>query len=106
MVPADEMAPATGTPPAVTMNVAAAIVAEFMASLKVTEIVDVVETFVEPSIGTTAVTVGGVVSGADAVVKDDVKLAAMALPALSMTPVVTVTVYRVAAARLAEGVKV
>ncbi len=41
-----------------------------------------------------------------AVVNVDVKLAAIALPATSVTPVVTVTVYTVPAARLAAGVNV
>ena len=44
-----------------------------------------------PFDGLTALTVGGVVSGADDVVKDDVKLADMTLPATSITPAVTVT---------------
>ncbi len=43
---------------------------------------------------------------AAAVVNVDVKLAAMGLPATSVTPVVTVIVYTVPAARLAAGVNV
>jgi hypothetical protein len=74
------------------MKVAALIVDELMASLNVMETVAVVGTFAAPFAGLTALTVGGVVSGAGDVVKDDVKLAAMALPATSITPVVTVTV--------------
>ncbi len=74
------------------MKVAALIVAGFMASLNVIETVPAVGTFAAPFAGLTAVTVGGVLSGAGDVVKDDVKLAAMALPATSITPAVTVTV--------------
>jgi len=45
-------------------------------------------------------------AGAIAVVNVDVKLAAIALPATSRAPVVTVTVCSVPPARLAEGVNV
>jgi len=74
------------------VKVAAFIVDEFMASVNVTAIAAVVGTFVAPFAGLTALTAGGVVSGADEVVKDDVKLADMPLPATSITPAVTVAV--------------
>jgi len=51
-------------------------------------------------------TVGGVVSGAIAVVKLHEKLLAIAAPDRSRTPVVTVTVMSVLAGRLALGAKV
>ena len=82
------------------------IVDEFIASLNVTETVEVVPTFVAPFAGLTVLTTGGVVSGAAAVVNVDVKLAARALPATSFTPVVTVTVYVVPTVRLPDGVNV
>jgi len=74
------------------VKVAALIVDEFMASVNVTATVAVVGTFAAPFAGLTALTVGGVVSGADDVVKDDVKFADMTLPATSITPAVTVAV--------------
>jgi hypothetical protein len=45
-------------------------------------------------------------AGAIAVVNVDIKFAAIALPATSRAPVVTVTVCSVPPARLAEGVNV
>jgi hypothetical protein len=56
--------------------------------------------------GETDETVGGVVSAAPLVVKLQVKLARKWLPAASVTPVVSMAVYCVLAARLANGVKV
>ena len=56
--------------------------------------------------GDVADTVGGVVSGTAPVAKFQVKLAASALPAEFVAPVVIVAVYGVLAASGAEGVKV
>jgi hypothetical protein len=57
-----------------------------------------------PLAGEVEVTVGGVVSGAAAVVKRQVKLAPSALPAESVTLDATTAVYCVLGARAAEGV--
>ena len=60
------------------------IVAGSIASLNVAVTAVVVATPVAPLVGDTLVTVGGVVSGV-AVVKDQLKLLASALPAVSFT---------------------
>ena len=65
-----------------------------------------IATAVAPLAGTVALTIGRVVSGVAPVVKVQPKLAASALPAKSLAPVVTVAVYAVRGARLAAGVKV
>ena len=56
--------------------------------------------------GMVEITVGGVVSGAAAVVKVQMKLFASASPARSVVPVVIVAVYTVLDAKLAAGVNV
>ena len=61
---------------------------------------------VAPLAGTVAVTIGRVVSRVAPVVKVQTKLAASALPAKSLAPVVTVAVYAVRGARALAGVKV
>ena len=68
-----------------------------------------IDTFVEPVVGVTETIVGGVVSGgggAAAVVNDHGYGAAKALgvSASSVSPVVKVTVYAVAKARLESGI--
>ena len=84
--------------------------AESISSLKVAVTTVLAATSVVPSRGSTAVTVGGVVSpeGA-AVVNDHVEVAARALPAESVTPPVppsTLAVYVTELARGTEGVNV
>lgn len=76
----------------------------FIASEKTTDIVEVSATPLAPLTGEVASTFGGVVSGTEAVVNLQVKLAASALPAASFAAVVMVAVYWVEPARLAEGV--
>jgi hypothetical protein len=88
-------------------NVAVEIVAGSIASLKVAVTAVVVATAVAPTIGETAVTAGGVVSGV-AVVNDHVTLVASALPATSLArgsvaPPFTVTVYVAEGAKAADG---
>jgi hypothetical protein len=63
-----------------------------IASLNVAVMGAVRLTPVAPLAGTIAVTVGGVVSAAAAVVNDHDLAAAMALPAVSVTPTLTVAV--------------
>ncbi len=58
------------------------------------------------SAGTTEITVGAVMSGAAAVVNDQVLLTAMALPARSLTPLVIVALIRLAYGSGRSGVKV
>jgi hypothetical protein len=82
--------PATEPPPPVSVNVEVVIVVEFIASLKVAVTGEVIATPVEPDAGVTAVTVGGV---AATVVNVHESLAASAVPAESVTPVVMVAVY-------------
>ncbi len=62
------------------------MVADSIASLKVAVTVVPVLTPVAPLAGDVEVTVGGVVSAAAVVVKDQVTLLASALPATSLTP--------------------
>jgi hypothetical protein len=76
-----------------------------IASLNVAVTVVVLLTPVAPLAGVMAVTVGGVVS-LETVVNDQVRLAAMALPAASLTPVLTVAVKVVGPVSAAVGVKV
>ena len=95
-------APATGDAPGpVKVNVAALIVAGFMASLNVAEIAVFRATAMAPLVGVVETTVGG-----GAVVKVHTKLAVSAVPAGSFTPVVIVAMYRVSVARTAVGVNV
>jgi hypothetical protein len=72
-----------------------------MASLNVEEIAVLTPTAVAPLAGTVETTVGGA-----AVVKVHTKLAASAAPVGSFALVVIVAVYKVPAARSADGVKV
>src|SRR6266571_9395004 len=58
---------------------------------------------VEPLDGDVEMTLGGVVSGATAVVKVQVRGAAIAFPARSFTPVVTVAAWVVRPANKADG---
>jgi hypothetical protein len=95
-VPAPELydtEAATAPPPDVgeSVKVAVVIVAAVIASLNVTTTVEFTATFVAPLTGVTAVTVGGVMSGADAVVNADEK-AVRPLLARSFAPLVTLTV--------------
>ena len=100
--------PVTFAPPAVGRRVKLAVVSvEFViASEKVADTEELSATPVASFDGDVADTVGGVVSGAAAVVKCQVKLAASALPAASFAAVVMVAVYCVLPARLAVGVNV
>src|ERR1700722_10401263 len=88
-------------PGPVKVNVAAVIVAGFMASLNVAEIAVLTATAVAALTGIMETTVGGA-----AVVKVHTKLAASAVPAGSIAPVVIVAVYRVLVERTAVGVNV
>jgi hypothetical protein len=80
----------TEPPPPVRVNAEAVIVDGSIASLKVAVRAEVIATPVEFDVGVTAVTVGGV---AATVVNVQESFAASAVPAESVTPVVTVTVY-------------
>jgi hypothetical protein len=82
------------------------IVAGSIASLKVALMFLLMGTPVAVSAGSVEVTVGGVTSVVVPVVKVHVWLAANALPARSLNPVVTVAVWRVLTARLPVGAKV
>jgi hypothetical protein len=94
--------PATGVAPGpVNVNVAALIVAGFIASLNVAETTVLTGTPTAPITGTVDVTVGD-----EAVVKVHTKLAASAAPVGSFAPVVIVAIYRVLVARTAVGVNV
>jgi hypothetical protein len=94
--------PATGVAPGpVNVNVAALIVAGFIASLNMAETAVLTATEVAPLTGTVEITVGG-----GAVVKVHTKLAASAAPVGSFAPVVIVAIYRVLVARTAVGVNV
>ena len=94
--------PATGVAPGpVKVNVAAVIVAGFMARLKVAEIVVFTDAAVAPLSGTVEMTVGGA-----AVVKVHTKLAASPIRAGFFAPVVIVAIYKVLVLRTAAGVKV
>jgi hypothetical protein len=99
--------PATGAAPGpVNVNVAALIVAGFIASLNVAEIAVLTATEVAPLTGTVEITVGNEEVGDGAVVKVHTKLAASARPVGSFAPVVIVAVYKVLVARTAVGVNV
>ena len=94
--------PATGVAPGpVKVNVAPLIVAAFMASLNVAEIVVLTATAVAPFAGKVEITVGGA-----AVVSVHTKLVASGAPVGSFAPVVTVAVNKVLLAKTAVGVKV
>src|SRR6202040_478279 len=79
------------------------MVAAFMASLNVAEIVVFTATAVAPFVGTVETTVGG--TAVAAVVNVHTKSAASAAPAGSFAPVVMVAVNKVLLARTAAGVK-
>jgi hypothetical protein len=94
--------PATGVAPGpVTVKVVPLIVAGFMASLNVAEIVVLTATAGAPFAGIVETTVG-----AAAVVNVHAKLAASEAPAGSFAPVVIVAVNKVPLARIADGVNV
>jgi len=96
------MAPATGVAPGpITVNVAAVIVAGFIASLNVAETRVLTGTAVAPFAGTVETTVGG-----GAVAKVHTKLAASGAPVESFAPVEIVAVNKVLLARTAVGVNV
>jgi hypothetical protein len=80
------------------------IVAAFMASLNVAEIVVFTATAGAPFAGTVETTVGG--AAIAAVVNVHTKLAASEVPAGSFAPVVIVAVNKVLLARTADGVNV
>jgi hypothetical protein len=102
VVPAKLTVPATGVAPGPTrVKVVALMVAAFMASLKVAEIVVLMGTAVDPLTGTVEITVGG-----EAVVKVHTKLAASGTPVGSFAPVVIVAVNKVPVARIVVGVNV
>jgi hypothetical protein len=80
------------------------IVAGFMASLNVAEIVVFTATPVAPFTGTVETTVGG--AAVAAVVNVHTELAASEVPARSFAPVVIVAVNKVLLASTADGVNV
>jgi hypothetical protein len=88
-------------PGPVKVNVAALIVAGFMASLNVAETTVLTGTATVPFAGTVLTTLAGA-----AVVKVHTKFAASAVPAGSLAPVVIVAVYRVLVESTAVGVNV
>ena len=98
--------PETGVVPCIKVKVAVVSVKGFIAFVKVAVIALLMTTPVALTIGMTELTIGAVVSGAAPVVKLHTLLAARALPAKSLAPVVIVAVYKVLAARLDAGVKV
>jgi len=94
--------PATGVAPGpVTVKVVPEMVAGFMASLNVAEMMVLTATEVARFAGTVDTTMGG-----GAVVNVHTKLAARAAPAGSFAPVVIVALKSVPAARTSVGVKV
>jgi hypothetical protein len=102
VVPAKVTAPVTGEAPGpVIVNVAALIVAGFIPSLNVAEIVVLTDTPVAPFTGIVEMTVGG-----GAVVKVHTKLVASGAPVGSFAPVVIVAVNRVLVASVVVGVNV
>jgi hypothetical protein len=102
VLPAKVTVPATGVAPGpVTVKLVPLMVAAFMASLNVTEIVVFTATAGAPFAGTVEITVG-----AAAVVYVHAKLAASEAPAGSFAPVVIVAVNKVPLARAADGVNV
>lgn len=106
-VPAYATVPGTAVVPGpVRVKVLPVMVRGSIASLKIAATCVLIATPVAPQLGLVEITVGAVVSGARAVVKPHEKLATIALPAKSLTPVVTVTVIRVPAGRVAVGMGV
>jgi hypothetical protein len=102
VVPEYVIVPPTAVAPGpVNVNVAALIVAGFIASLNVAETAVLTATAVAPLTGTVEITVAG-----GAVVKVHTKLAASPAPVGSFAPAVIVAEYRVLVARTAVGVNV
>jgi hypothetical protein len=100
--PAYVTVPVTGVAPGpVKVNVAALIVAGFIASLNVAETAVLTATTVAPLAGIVEMTVA---SGA--VVNVQTTLAASGAPVESFAPVVIVAVYEVLVVRTADGVNV
>jgi hypothetical protein len=93
-------------PPLLSRNVAPVTLVESIGSENVAVTVVPVATPVAPFAGFVVVTVGGVTSGGTAVVNCQTWFEASPFPARSSTPVVTVAVYTVPAARGEEGVNV
>jgi hypothetical protein len=91
-------------PGPVIVKVAALIVAAFIASLNVAEIVVLTGTAEAPLAGAVETTVGG--AAVAAVVNVHTKLAARAAPVGSFAPVVIVAVNKVLLARTVIGVNV
>jgi len=83
------------------VNVAALIVAGFMVSLNVAETAVLASTATVPFAGTVLTTLAGA-----AVVKVQTRLAASAVPAVLLAPVVIVAVYRLLVERTTLGVNV
>ena len=106
ILPLTPTVPVIVAPPAAGLRVMLAVFnVEFViGSEKVADIEEFVATPVATFAGDVVDTVGGVVSGAAAVVNCQVKSAASALPAASVTPAAMVAVYCVLAARAADGV--
>jgi hypothetical protein len=102
VVPAKLTVPTTGVGPGpVNVNVAAFIVAGFIASLNAAETVVLTATPMDPFTGTVEITDG---LGTGTVVKVHTKLAASAAPVRSFAPAVIVAVYTVPVARAVVGV--
>jgi hypothetical protein len=106
VLPTQVTAAGTGVAPCVKANVVVVQVAGSIASLKVAVTFLLTTTPVAVLAGSVELTVGAVVSVAVPVVKVHVLLAANALPAGSLTPVVIVAVYGVLTARLLVGLKI
>jgi hypothetical protein len=105
VLPASVTVPATGVAPGpVTVKVVPLMVAAFIASLNVAEMVVFTATAVAPFVGTVETTVGG--TAVAAVVNVHTKLTASEVPAGSFAPVVMVAVNTVLLARTADGVNV
>jgi hypothetical protein len=107
-VPVTFTVPVTVAPPPVGLRVKLAVFSvEFViASEKFADTEEFSATPVAAFAGNVADTIGGVVSGAAAVVNCQLKLAASALPAASFAAAVMVAVYCVLPARGADGVNV
>jgi hypothetical protein len=90
--PVEVTDPGTAVAPCVRVKVVGVIVAGSSASLKVAVVFLLTTTSMAVSAGSVELTVGAVASGVVPVVKLHVLLAANALPAASLTPVVIVAV--------------
>src|ERR1043165_1055602 len=98
--------PATGVIPCFKVKVSVVIDKGSIASLKVVAIFWLMATPLAALAGTVELTVGAVVSRVPLVVKLQTKLAAIGLPARSLTPGIILAVYTVLGARFAAGAKV